>query len=145
MHVCFSDLAHHALLANAGTFAPYTAIADTGASGCFLAPSAPCGDINEDAPPITVNVAGGAPHRSSAACNVLLGQLPVRKAHIMPRFHQNLLGIGPLCDAGCRVLFDSNSVTIFSPAWKAILTGWREPQAPRLWRVNLRLTTSTTP
>ena len=115
-----------------------TAISDTGTSGCFLAPLAPCTNVNQDTDPISVNITGRQPHTSSAACKLLLRQVPVRTVHIMPQFHQNLLGIRPLCDAGCRVLFKSGKVTVFSSELKAILTKWCDPRTPRLWRVDLR-------
>ena len=31
----------------------------------------------------------------------------------MPNLHHNLMGIGPLCDHGCRVLFEKTTVTVF--------------------------------
>ena len=32
----------------------------------------------------------------------------------MLTFQHNLLGLGKLCDHGCKVLFDRNTVTVFS-------------------------------
>ena len=58
----------------------------------------------------------------------------------MPTFQQTLLGIGKLCDHGCKVLFDSNAVTIFSKDNKNILLkGWRHTTGAKLWRFSLRL------
>jgi hypothetical protein len=56
----------------------------------------------------------------------------------MPSFKHTLFGVGPLCDNGCRVLFDSASVTIFDKTDDSILLqGWREPTGAKLWRFSL--------
>ena len=60
-----------------------------------------------------VGTAGGPPHCSSAFCNGNL-PLPVTKGHLMPNFHHNMMGVGPLCDHGCRVLFEKN-LLLFLP------------------------------
>ena len=85
-----------------------SAIADTGASGFYLILKAPCANINPAAVKILVNTSGGLPHQSSASCNLLLPNLPVCSGHIMPQLHHNLMGIGPLCDHNCRVVFAKN-------------------------------------
>ena len=56
----------------------------------------------------------------------------------MPNFHHNLMGIGPLCYHGCRVLFEKISVTIFSKESTIILRGWRNPYGAKIWRFSLR-------
>ena len=57
----------------------------------------------------------------------------------MPTFHHNLLGIGKLCNHGCKVLFESNAVTVFSKNNKDILLkGWRDTTGAKLWRFSLR-------
>jgi hypothetical protein len=114
-----------------------SAIADTGASGYYLTPRAPCTNINPRAAPILVGAAGGAPHRSSASCDVPLPQLPTVAGHVMPTFHHNLMGIGPLCDQGCRVLFEKKAVTVFSQEGSVLLSGWREKTGAKLWRFSL--------
>ena len=55
----------------------------------------------------------------------------------MPNFHHNLLGIGPLCDKGCRVLFEETAVTVFSRQNTVLLHGYREPTGAKLWRFHL--------
>eukprot|EP00804_Cyclotella_cryptica_P000822 CCRYP_001069-RA/>CCRYP_001069-RA protein AED:0.19 eAED:0.19 QI:0/0/0/1/1/1/2/0/711 len=56
----------------------------------------------------------------------------------MPTFKHNLFGVGQLCDNGCRVLFDTDKVTIFKQADNSILLqGWREPTGAKLWRFSL--------
>ena len=39
----------------------------------------------------------------------------------MPTFKHNLFSVGQLCDNGCRVLFDTDKVTIFNKADNSIL------------------------
>ena len=57
----------------------------------------------------------------------------------MPTFQHNLIGIGKLCDHGCKVLFDSNVVTVFSKDNKNILLkGWRDITGAKLWSFYLR-------
>ena len=64
-------------------------------------------------------------------------QLPTTAGHIMPNFHHNLLGIGPLCDHDCRVLFDKSAVTVFSRQNTILLRGHRETTGAKLWRFHL--------
>ena len=89
-------------------------ISDTGATSIYLTPKAPCTNTNPNAPKILVGTAGGPPLISSTSCDLLLPNLPHISGHIMPQFHHNIMGIGPLCDHGCRVLFEKNTVTVYS-------------------------------
>ena len=75
-----------------------TTIINTGADGFYLTPKATCANINKNALHVIVGTAGNAPHRSPTAFNTLLSQLPTTTGHIMPHFHHNLMGIGPLCN-----------------------------------------------
>ena len=56
----------------------------------------------------------------------------------MTNFHYNFMGIGSLCDHGCRILFEKKTVTIFSKNSTIILRGWREPVGAKLWRFSLQ-------
>ena len=92
---------------------PYdTAIADTGDSRVYLTPKARCAKIDPAAHQLVVGTADGPPHRSSASCDVNL-PIPFTKGHLMPNFHQNLMGIGPLYDHGCCVLFEKYQLLFF--------------------------------
>ena len=76
--------------------------------------------------------------RPEASANLNLPHLPARSCQVMPTFQHNLLGTGKLCDHGCKVLFDSNAVTIFSKNNKDILLkGWRETTSAKLWSFSL--------
>jgi hypothetical protein len=56
----------------------------------------------------------------------------------MPSFKHTLFGVGPLCDKGCRVLFEAESITIFNKTDDSILLqGWCEPTGAKLWRFSL--------
>ena len=57
----------------------------------------------------------------------------------MPTLQHNLLGIGKLCDHSCKVLFDSNAVTVFSKDNQGILLkGWRDTTGAKLWRFSIQ-------
>ena len=58
--------------------------------------------------------------------------------YIMPSFTNTIIGVGPICDADCTVVFTKKYVTVISTKGKAILTGWREKKMPRLCRFSLR-------
>ena len=90
-----------------------TVISDSGASDFYLTPWAPCANVNPSAPQVVVGTAGDPPHVSAESCDVLLPCLPARSGHIMPNLHQNLMGIGKLCDHDCKVLFGKTAVTVF--------------------------------
>ena len=51
----------------------------------------------------------------------------------MPTFTNTLIGVAPICDANCIVVFRKEDVTVLSPQGKPILQGWREDKLPRLW------------
>ena len=57
---------------------------------------------------------------------------------MMPNFHHNMMGIGPLCYHGCRVVFEQTKVAIFSKDSTELLRGWRETTGFKLWRFSLR-------
>ena len=55
----------------------------------------------------------------------------------MRGFHENLVGIGPICNAKYSVLFNDEAVTIISPTGIPVLKGWQEATGNRLWRMSL--------
>ena len=59
------------------------------------------------------------------------------KEYIMPTFKNTLIGVGPIYDADCTVVFKKEDVTVLSPKGEPILQGWREDKLPRLWRFAL--------
>ena len=55
----------------------------------------------------------------------------------MPLFFNSLIGVGKLCDAGFTVKFTKTVFIISNPNNKPIITGWREKNSPKLWRISL--------
>jgi hypothetical protein len=59
-----------------------------------------------------------------------------RQNHVLIQTHP--LWCRPLCDKGCRILFEAESVTIFNKTDDSILLqGWREPTCAKFWRFSL--------
>ena len=54
------------------------------------------------------------------------------KGYIMPTFTNTLIGLGPIFDANCTVLFRKEGATVLSPQGKPILQGWREDNPPSM-------------
>ena len=77
-------------------------IVESWASGMYLTDHTPKVNLIEDAPPIQVGTASGEAQRSSSTCELAIPNLsadfPVSR-HVMPGFQENLVGIGPICDA----------------------------------------------
>ena len=55
----------------------------------------------------------------------------------MPGFNHTILGVGPICNADCTVTFSRDAVVVHDATNRTILTGWREEQAPYIWRIAL--------
>eukprot|EP00804_Cyclotella_cryptica_P028805 CCRYP_020136-RA/>CCRYP_020136-RA protein AED:0.42 eAED:0.42 QI:0/-1/0/1/-1/1/1/0/211 len=116
------------------------AIADTGASGHYFLPEAPLTNINAHAPRTTIRTATGQPLYSTGTATLNLPTIPpvTQHGHIVPGLTHNLISIGTLCDAGCTALFTANALTVTDAAGTTILSGARDTNAPRLWKLNLR-------
>ena len=118
-----------------------TAILDSGATGFYFSADAPVTDINTNGPAILVGTASGQRHSSTITAAHQLPDLPAdfpRTGHVMKGFRDTLLGLGPICDAGCTVTFDDKAVTIKDREGRTVLSGWRDDDGPRLWHINLR-------
>ena len=63
----------------------------------------------------------------------------------MPVFQENLIGIGPICDADYSVTFTKYTVSIYSPNGHKVLRGWREKEGPRLCRMSIVTVDKSTP
>jgi hypothetical protein len=102
--------------------------------------SAPLLHLNRLAPRTTIRTATGEAKTSIASAQLALPTLPsvaARTGHIVPGFTNNLISLGKLCDAGCTTFIDRQNITIRNSSGNHILTGAREPTAPRLWRINI--------
>jgi hypothetical protein len=108
-----------------------SSIADSGLTRYYFGPDAPVSNYNATAPTIEVHVANSTPVQSIASAK--LASVPNLHAssqvgHIMPGF--NLIGLAPLVDMGCQVIFTQMLVIAFDANSKAILIGWRETTGP---------------
>ena len=119
----------------------HTGIVDSGAAHLYIAPSTPYGHPDTTATPITVGTANGKMVKSAATATLsipqLLADFPTTR-YIMPSFTNKLIGVGPICDADCKVLFTKKDVLVISLEGKTILTGWREKNLPKLQRFALK-------
>ena len=104
-------------------------IADTGATGHFLQPTAPHNQYTTGAPPIVVSIPNGKAMRSTQECQLQLDQLPAQAhmGHILPGLaRHSLISIGNLCDAGYTAEFTANTVNVKKDG-NILLRGWRVP------------------
>ena len=89
---------------------------------------------------IRVGTTNGQVANSTAIATLPIPQVNTdfpTKRYIMPAFTNTPIGVGPICDADCTVVFNKKDVTVLSPKGEPILQGWREENLPRLWRVAL--------
>ena len=63
----------------------------------------------------------------------------------MSGFQENLVGIGPICDAEYSVTFTKDAVRIYGPKVHRVLIGWLNTEGPRLWRMSLLPDEASTP
>ena len=80
---------------------------------------------------------------SIAAAQLDLPCIPTahaRSGHIMPQFKNNLLSLGKLCDANCTIFLDRHKIIVSDSAGHPLLTGARDPDGARLWRINITAT-----
>ena len=101
-------------------------IVDSGATHLYIAPSASHGLPDTSAAPISVGTANGQVEKSSATATLPILQLAAdfsTKGYNMPSFTNTLIGVGPICDAYCTVIFTKKDVTVLSPKGKAGLIG----------------------
>ena len=118
----------------------HTSIVDSGASGFYFSKNAPTINFDPTAPKITVGTTSGQTHQSSGASNLGLPNLPPdfpRAGKVMTSFHHTLIGLGPIYNADCKVIFTKNNVIVYDQGGSLILTGWREKNRARLWRISL--------
>jgi len=118
-----------------------TRITDSDATHIYIAPIAPHGPPDTTTTQVYVGTANGQVMSSSATATLPIPQLQNNfptTVYIIPSFTNILIGIGPIYDENCTVLFTKEDITVFSPAGKPILTGWREKELPKLWRFALR-------
>ena len=106
----------------------HTGILDSGATHLYIVPSAPHGQTDTRATPITVGTANEQMVKSEATATLPIPQLAAdfpTTGYIMPSFTNTLIGVVPIYNADFKVLFTKKDVVVISPEGKNILTGWR--------------------
>ena len=85
-----------------------TSIVDSGATPMYIAPNTLYGKMNTTENKIRVGTANGQVASSIATATLPIPQLNAdfpTKGYIMPTFTNTLIGVGPICDANCTVVF----------------------------------------
>jgi hypothetical protein len=95
----------HAQYLNAITITTTQAIADTGATSIFIMEGADVDNKRIAENPLTINLPDGKKVLSSHVCDINIPGLPTMlTGHIIPSLKvTSLIGIRPLCKAGCKV------------------------------------------
>ena len=92
-----------------------TGIVDSGATHMYIALNAPYDKMNTIEKQIRVGTANGKVAISIATATLPILQLNAdfhTKGYIMPTFTNTLIGVGPICDANCTVVFRKEDVTV---------------------------------
>jgi hypothetical protein len=123
------------------------AIADTGASLIVIMEGADVDNKRIAKDPLTINLLDGKKVVSTHVCDInILGLLTMMTGHILPSLKvASLIGIRPLCKAGCKVVFNNEKCEVIFNN-KVILTGHMDPSMD-LWTLPLpmgRMWTSST-
>ena len=91
-------------------------------------------------PTVTVCTASGQPHQYGGTEDLGLPNLPTYFSlsdKVTPSFKHTLIGIGPMCNADCKVVFTKGEVIIYYLTNSPIITGWQETEGARLWYIYL--------
>jgi hypothetical protein len=94
---------------NVLTIATSQAIADTGATSIFIVEGADVDNKHPAMAPLTINLPDSKRVQSTHVCGIQIPGLPtVLTGHIVPSLSiASLIGIRPLCKAGCKVIFNN--------------------------------------
>ena len=118
-----------------------TRILDSEATHLYIVPTVPHGPLDTSAATIKVRMANGKIETSATKCTLPIPQLATdfpTTGYIMPSFTNTLIGVGPVYDANCTIVFKKKDLTLLSPEGKPVLIGWREKKLPRLWSFPLK-------
>ena len=97
-------------------------------------------EFNPNAPKVCVRTATGQVQQPSGTKKIALPNLPAdfpKTSKVMPLFKHAFLGLSPICDADCMVVFTKGAAVIYDAVGTPIITGWRERDGARLWRIAL--------
>ena len=128
---------------NAITNASTHAIADTGATSIFIMDGIDVVNKRVALQPLTINLPDGRKVKSSHICNIMIPGLPqVLTGHVVPHLAiASLIGIRPLCNAGCKVTFDQEKCDVIYDG-KDILRGFKD-WATDLWTLPINANMQT--
>jgi hypothetical protein len=123
---------------NAITIDSQQAIADTGATSIFIMDGVDVENKRVADKPITINLPDGRKVQSSHVCDFIIPGLPTRLlGHVVPGLAvASLVGIRPLCKAGCKVVFDDEKCDVIYDG-AVILQGLKDPSTD-LWTLPIR-------
>ena len=128
---CFSAIPHEVI--QAVSIASTEAIADSGATSIFLRDNVDVENKRHASKPLVINLPDGRKVKSTHVCDIAIPGLPTMlTGHIVPDLKiASLIGIRPLCKAGCRVIFDDNKCDVEFNG-NVILRGFKDPTT-ELW------------
>ena len=116
-------------------------IVDSGATQLYIVPTAPHGPLDTSAATIKVGTANVQVETLAAKATLHIMQsasdFPTT-GYIMTSFTNTLIGVGPICDAKCTVVFQQKDLKVLSPEGKPILRGSRVKKLPRICRLALK-------
>jgi hypothetical protein len=121
------------------------AIADTGATSIFIMDGVDVINKRVATSPLTINLPDGKKVKSSHVCDIAIPGLPtILLGHIVPSLTvASLIGIRPLCKAGCTVVFDDKKCDVVFDG-NVILRGFKDPSTD-LWTLPIGQNVRTTP
>ena len=130
---------------NAISIATTHAIADTGATSIFIMDGVDVVNKRPAPHPLTINLPDGRKVKSSHVCDITIPGLPlILTGHVVPHLAiASLIGIRPLCDAGCTVTFDKEKCNVVYEG-NVILRGFKDI-ATGLWTLPIDATKSALP
>ena len=105
-----------------------TNIVESGETHLYISLSAPHVPPDTSAATISSDTANWQVENSSSKATLSIPQLASEfqtMGYIITSSTNTLVGVGPMFDADCTVVFTNQDVTIISPKGKPILTGWR--------------------
>ena len=143
--VCSATPAPTDQVISAVTIARDHAIADTGATSIFIMDGVDVINKRVASKPLTINLPDGKKVQSSHVCDIEIPGLPtVLTGHIVPSLTvASLIGIRPLCKAGCKVIFDDLKCDVVYNG-QVILRGHKDPSTD-LWTLPIGKNVRTTP
>ena len=81
---------------------------DSGETHIYIAPNVPYEKMDTTGKDIRVGTANGQESNSTATATIPIPQVKAdfpTRGYIMPTFTNTLIGVGPICDADCTVVF----------------------------------------